>query len=330
MLRHTSQGPRVNVPTDVEIEAVKASTSVIMRVHLLDGGFAIVPINSWTTVKEMHQMVTLKCGVKDGEPFSIYEISYPDEEERVLDETERVLDIVAYWQKTFDDDKAKNKKHDETYHFLYKVRLFLDPDPKDHAAVDLFYIQGVHDVVHARYPTNEQDCVTLAALQVQEKHGDYSGEAECLQSNMRKYVSKKFLETPAREQEMQDMVVKVWQTLAGKGYSSRDAKVNYLDYIKAWKIYGSTYFVVEPQNSRDFPKEVVLAINAQRVLIVHPQSQEFLAEYPYNEVVTWGQSSKSFVLVTGNLVRQQKVRNFPAISRVFPNIFSFYRFLSFI
>ena len=52
---------------------------------------------------------------------------------------------------------------------------------------------------------------------------------------------------------------------------------------------------------------MVLAINAQRVLIVHPQSQEFLAEYPYNEVVTWGQSSKSFVLVTGNLVRQQKV-----------------------
>ena len=149
--------------------------------------------------------------------------------------------------------------------------------------------------------------MTLAALQVQEKHGDYAGDVGPLKANMRKFVSKKFLETPAREQEMEDMVLKVWQTLSGKGYTSRDAKVNYLDYIKAWKIYGSTYFVVEPQNSRDFPKEVVLAINAQRVLIVHPQSQEFLAEYPYNEVVTWGQSSKSFVLVTGNLVRQQKV-----------------------
>ena len=54
---------------------MKASTSVIMRVHLLDGGFAIVPITHGP-VKEMHQMVTLKCGVKDGEPFSIYEISY--------------------------------------------------------------------------------------------------------------------------------------------------------------------------------------------------------------------------------------------------------------
>jgi hypothetical protein len=312
--RIMDQGPRVNVPTDVEIEAVKHSTSVIMRVHLLDGGFAIVPVNSWTTVKEMHDMVTLKHNVRDGEPFAIYEISFPDEEERVLDEEERVLDIVAYWQKTFDDDKAKNKKHDETYHFLYKVRLFLEPDPMDHAAVDLFYVQGVHDVVHARYPTSDEDCVTLGALQVQEKHGDWTpamddgaGGSNPLSGNMHKFISKKFLDSKAREDEMESKVMEVWKTLSGKGYTSRDAKQNYLDYIKAWKIYGSTYFVVEPQNSRDFPKEVVLAINAQRVLIVHPQSQEFLAEYPYNEVVTWGQSSKSFVLVTGNLVRQQKV-----------------------
>ena len=40
-----------------------------------------------------------------------------------------MLDIVAYWQKTFDDDKAKNKKHDETYIFIQGA-TFLDPDPK--------------------------------------------------------------------------------------------------------------------------------------------------------------------------------------------------------
>ena len=122
--RIMDQGPRVNVPTDVEIEAVKHSTTVIMRVHLLDGGFAIVPVNSWTTVKEMHDMVTLKHNVRDGEPFAIYEISFPDEEERVLEETERVLDIVAYWQKTFDDDKAKNKKHGKSKRQWLRKREF--------------------------------------------------------------------------------------------------------------------------------------------------------------------------------------------------------------
>ena len=158
------------------------------------------------------------------------------------------------------------------------------------------------------FPTSDEDCVTLGALQVQEKYGDWTPDRENpLTGNMHKFVCKKFLSDKMREQEIEDNVLQVWKKLAGKTYTSRDAKQNYLDYIKAWKIYGSTYFVVEPQSSRDFPKEVVLAINAQRVLIVHPQSQEFLAEYPYNEVVTWGQSSKSFVLVTGNLVRQQKV-----------------------
>ena len=68
-------------------------------------------------------MVTHKLGLKDGTPFAIFEVS-SDEEERVLDEDERVLDIIAYWQKTYDDDRAKNPKHVETYKFMYKVRLF--------------------------------------------------------------------------------------------------------------------------------------------------------------------------------------------------------------
>ena len=82
----------------------------------------------------------------------------------MLDEDERVLDIIAYWQKTYDDDRAKNPKHVETYKFMYKVRLFLDFDPQDEQAVDLFYIQGVFDVVNSRYPTTEKDCAQLAAF----------------------------------------------------------------------------------------------------------------------------------------------------------------------
>ncbi len=52
---------------------------------------------------------------------------------------------------------------------------------------------------------------------------------------------------------------------------------------------------------------MVLAINAKAVLVVDPKNKEFLAEYPYGEVVTWGHSANSFVLVTGNLIRQVKI-----------------------
>ena len=210
------QGARINVPTSVEIEAVRHGDPVAIRVQKLDNTTVTVPAHSWTTVKELTNMVTHKLGLKDGTPFAIFEVS-SDEEERVLDEDERVLDIIAYWQKTYDDDRAKNPKQVETYKFMYKVRLFLDLDPQDEQAVDLFYIQGVFDVVNSRYPTTEKDCAQLAALQVQEKHGDFKGMTGMITDQLQTYCPKKFIETKAMEQDMEDNIIQKWSSLAGKG-----------------------------------------------------------------------------------------------------------------
>ena len=56
-----------------------------------------------------------------------------------------------------------------------------------------------------------------------------------------------------------------------------------------------------------FPSAIVLAINSKGILIVDPDTKEFLAEYTYKDVVTWGHSSNSFVVVTGGVQRQSKV-----------------------
>ena len=43
------------------------------------------------------------------------------------------------------------------------------------------------------------------------------------------------------------------------------------------------------------------------ILVVHPHTQEFLVEYPYEKVVTWGKSRSSFVLVLGNMMESHKI-----------------------
>ena len=93
---------------------------------------------------------------------------------------------------------------------MYKVRLFLDFDPQDEQAVDLFYIQGVFDVVNARYPITEKDCAQLAALQVQERHGDFKGMTGMITDQLKEYCPKKYIETKAMEQDMEDNIIKKW------------------------------------------------------------------------------------------------------------------------
>ena len=121
-----SLGPRRETPTQVEIFATKARQPVVLRVHLIDGSYRTVPAESWTTVRELNAMVAKKLGIKDPNPFSTFEVSTGDEE-RVLDEDERVLDLLSYWTREFQDAKEKKKaKHPPTFKFLFKVRAAPD------------------------------------------------------------------------------------------------------------------------------------------------------------------------------------------------------------
>mmetsp|Transcript_24551 Transcript_24551/g.76972 ORF Transcript_24551/g.76972 Transcript_24551/m.76972 type:complete len:751 (-) Transcript_24551:571-2823(-) len=300
-------GPRREIPTPVEIEACRRLLPLNVRVSFLDDRYLTLPVDSWTTAKELEGRCAKMLGIKDGAPFAIYEVS-TEEEERVLEPEERILDLVAYWTRLETDERTRKGKsaNIEEFRFIYKVRLFLDVPDDDVAGVHLMYIQATHDVVDARYPCTDNDSITLAALQVQEEHGDHPGALgpNPLTGKVSKYIAKKYIEEKG-EDALEADITKLYQKLTG--YSKREARLSYLDYVKAWKIYGSAYFFAEPQSNREFPTEVVLAINSKGILVVDPDTKDYLAEYTYNNVVTWGHSQNSFVVVTGNITRRVKV-----------------------
>ena len=299
-------GARRELPTHVEVEACKRLQPVTVRVNFLDKKYVMMPVNSWTTAELFAEMLCIRLGIENSKPFAVFEVSSADEE-RVLEPEERILDLVAYWGRLIQEDRSKKGKNAEVeeFHFVFKVRLFFEISDEDLAAVEMMYIQATHDVVDARYPCSEQDSITLAALQVQEAMGDHpGGDCDYITGELRKYLAEKYLED-RDDSELEEQVLKLYEKLTG--YTQQEARLSYLDYVKSWKIYGSSYYFAEPQNNRDFPPEVVLAINAKGVLVVDPETKEFLKEFPYSQVVTWGHSANSFVVVTGNMVRQTKV-----------------------
>lgn len=305
--RITELGPRRELPTVVEMEACKRLQPATVRVNFLDGKYIMMPVDSWTTAELFKEMICLRLGINTMKPFAIFEET-SNEEERVLDPEERILDLAAYWTRLQNEERSKKGKGGEIeeYKFVFKVRLFLEVEQTDLAAVEVMYIQASHDVVESRYPCTPQDSVTLAALQVQEEYGDHpGGECTYLSGKIGKYLASKYLEETDDESELETQVLKLYQRL--HGYSQQEARLSYLDVVKSWKIYGSSYYYVEPQNNRAFPHEVVLAINAKGVLVVDPDTKEYVQEFPYGQVVTWGHSPNSFVIVTGNVVRQTKV-----------------------
>jgi len=195
-----------------------------------------------------------------------------------------------------------------TLHFQYKVRHFLDAlvADDDDAAVGLLYAQARGDVVEARYPCSEQDAVTLAALQLREEQGDAPPEDEAGEvssaplAQLARYLPEKIIARKQDDAALRGKVLALHAKL--DGYSRREARLSYLDYVRAWKLYGSSYFVAEPTArtaqgaGEGLPASVVVAINAKGVLVVDPDTKAYLREYPYARIVTWGHSATSFVL----------------------------------
>lgn len=312
IIKTGSLGPRREVPTAMEIEACKARLPVLLRVYHVDGTFDTLPVTSWVTPPVLKAMVCEKRGIVNGEAFGMYEMT-PEGEERFLDPDERILDLVAYWQRLFEEEKDKGedgsskKKKVATsgnsfYRVVFKVHMYFDPLAGDGAAQHEMYCQAVYDVVSARYPCGERDCTALASLQLQAEYGDV-GLPE-LKEKMARYMPTKFVEGP-RAATICEEIKKQHASHAGK--STLQAEGEYLAYVRDWQVYGSSFFYVAPQMSAELPREVFLAVNPKGVLIINPDSKEVLATHPYSEVPTWGHSGSSFVLHVGNLIKQTKL-----------------------
>ena len=128
--------PRRETPLPMEVEAAKMRLPVLLRVFHLDGSFDMMPINSWVTPAVLKAMICEKRGIKNSDAFGIYEMT-PQGEERFLEPEERLLDLVAYWQRLFEEERSKvdddkKKKHKKAlgntsfYRVVFKVHMYFD------------------------------------------------------------------------------------------------------------------------------------------------------------------------------------------------------------
>lgn len=332
-------GQRKFVPSRVEIECLKDVKDVPIKVNLVDGTFKSFMVTPYVLVKNVEGLLIEKYNLTATDPFGLYEQA--DENiERILDGKDRILDVLASWESKKEevqkDRDGPTKKERGKYHqhkdqnkhiarvdhnyknFLFKAKLVLKTTNKeimsDPEAVNLIYLQAVHDVVTERYPCNEKDLTGLAALQLQAQEGDYKREYANGWFTKRitkfmpvKQISKKGKIQNNLAKEWEVKILKKYEKLAGKGFHALDAKLNYLDHVQLWTFYGAKFFIVEQRQFKDYPSPITLGINCEGVQLMHPEKKTVLESYQYTDIVTWGHSDEKFIIVVGNIVQQRKL-----------------------
>lgn len=300
--------PRREPPTMQELAAVANGLPVLVRIYRTTGESFTVPLQPWTTAEELTNLAADALMVEETSraAFAVYEFTNKMEE-RYLEPNERVLDLVAYWQRLYDEDKStkdKNAGPMDYYRFVYKVHRYYDPAGEDHAAWQMMYRQAVFDVVSGRYPASDEQCIELAPLQARYELG--KGVEGITDKHLPRLLPEAVIQASTFKAEETIAQIKA-AAIEALAMSHQETQRAYLDKVRKWPFYGSSFYFVQPQGTTELPSELFMAVNPTGILLVHPTTKEIVKTLGYEEVPSWGHSGSSFVLHVGTLISQSKL-----------------------
>eukprot|EP00605_Chrysophyceae_sp_TOSAG23-4_P001878 GSChrysophyteH1.ASY1.ANO1.2073.1 assembled CDS len=314
---------RTHAPTEEEIEALKSGDTMTISVRLVDNTIVNIPLDSWSTVLDCELRLATHLQIKDENRciFALHELiknsgvtsrtGYMPGEfiENHLQGFERIADVLSFHfvdhqerhiQRQIAESRGLPLPIESSYpRFLYKARIFIDNTESgsfsadmDSACTYLLYKQGINDVLASKYPLAKEEAVTLAALQMQEEHGDY-------ENLVKKLGFETTLKKSSSEKRLAEIdVLKIYSRL--QSLSVDDARVAYMTVLRNCRCYGAHYFKISQQVERvSEAAEVtdkVMAITSREVIVINPADLTYESLIHFKEIKTWGYSLEALML----------------------------------
>jgi len=217
---------------------------------------------------------------------------------------------MALWNDTKPKSPTgKESIKDLTYCFIFKKKIFLRDDERemqDSVAKHYVYVQALYNVVESDYPCSVEDAIKLAALQVQIAYGDHKPGSHVvgfLTQNLRQFIPKDLFQTK-RPVDWEAMIFKSHQAHVGK--TSEEAKNEYLEVVKQWPFYGTTFYpACKSIGNKKIPNRVIIGVNAEGILLLK-KDKELVSTHPFTEICSWASSSTTFAFEFGSQTESQK------------------------
>ena len=238
----TKEHERKNVPCKEELEFIEFLRPIPIVVHLFDGNKISVNVESYTSIKEVKEKVinNLFLDEQNSMNYCLYEIctKATGTEERFLDDSERVCDIISVWKSEMDKDSKKNI--DSFFGFYFRILIYTPFGKDDADTLARVYYQNAYDVVAGRFPLSVEKIITLASLSLFVDYLDDDIRAKTdLEENLDNYINKNKIALQPKNDWVNNIMTKFSQY---KGVSRIDAQWNFLEELKTIHTYQTTQF----------------------------------------------------------------------------------------
>ena len=297
----TNERERKNVPCKEELEFIEYLRPIPIMIYLFDGTKVNIDVESYTSIKEVKEKVinNLFLDNQNSMNYCLYEICTKADgtEERFLDDSERICDIISVWKSEMDKDVIK--KIDSFFRFYFRILIFSPFEKDDVDTLGRVYYQNSYDVIVGRFPLNVDKIITLASLQLFNEFLDDNARAKTsLEENLVNYVPKKKMDSLPKDEWVKSIMRKFSQYI---GVSRTDAQWNYLEELKTLYTYQTTQFEAKYNkkkssvNEDKIPDNCIIGLRPDGVCILDEDLNQIIF-YEYEIIINWGISKDQFIL----------------------------------
>lgn len=294
-------------------------TKLVVRVYFVDDAFRTLLVKSTITAAELCTVVADKVSLVRRETFALFYMR--GGEGRCLDSDEQPLKVMVTEIAGLDADFSKyteksewdkiKKEWEKESRLVFKRRVFLNYKPinkEDEVFLHYSFIQAVANVRDGTYPCYELTALELASLQMQVTFGNHNKKRHVpgfLKDKIDRFIPAPLLKSPRKLEEWEKDIFNEHARISG--IKKSDAMLQYLNKVRTWKFYGSTFWNVKTINKENssLPDNVTLAVSSSGIQLLKPQSKDPIIIQRYADIYSWAYKRNAFAFVSGVLSKQK-------------------------
>jgi len=306
-------GPRQFPPTNDEILAVQGKP-LFVKVVFPDSSVKAIEIHSATTGKELNDNICKKFGLENPEEYTVtYTVGSKAAEKMIFNST-YVMDLIGELENLENVPKESvgtiRKSNSESFKIpevKFFFKKFLWPkEPLNFAneqLINIVFAQNCDKIMKGEIKYTFDDALELAATRIRVLNIDAEKTPSQKEDSYQPFI----LSSHLKKLDIKDWVTQIDEVLVElRKLSVHEAKVRYVKRVLSWPTFGDSNFMLDKPKfeKTELPSQVMLAINAEGIKLIHPEKKEVIVSLPYQEISSWRFAPESISMKTGGMVQR--------------------------
>jgi len=169
--------------------------------------------------------------------------------------------------------------------------------------INIVFAQNCDKIMKGEIKYTFDDALELAATRIRVLNIDAEKTPSQKEDSYQPFI----LSSHLKKLDIKDWVTQIDEVLVElRKLSVHEAKVRYVKRVLSWPTFGDSNFMLDKPKfeKTELPSQVMLAINAEGIKLIHPEKKEVIVSLPYQEISSWRFAPESISMKTGGMVQR--------------------------